>query len=41
MMALKHGGANALLSIELEGKVYDGSLSGQLERLKQRIARGH
>jgi F-type H+-transporting ATPase subunit delta len=29
------------LSIELEGKVYDGSLSGQLEKLKQRIARGH
>ena len=29
------------LWIELEGKVYDGSLSSQLEKLKQRIARGH
>jgi F-type H+-transporting ATPase subunit delta len=28
------------LVIELEGKVYDGSIRTQLERMKQRIARG-
>jgi F-type H+-transporting ATPase subunit delta len=27
------------LRIELEGKVYDGSISTQLDRMKQRIAR--
>jgi F0F1-type ATP synthase delta subunit len=27
------------LLIELEGKVYDGSIRTQLERMKQRIAR--
>jgi F-type H+-transporting ATPase subunit delta len=29
------------VSIELEGKVYDGSVRTQLEKLKQRIARGY
>ena len=27
--------------IELEGKVYDGSVRTQLEKLKQRIVRGY
>lgn len=29
------------LFVEFEGKVYDGSVRTQLERMKQRIARGH
>jgi F-type H+-transporting ATPase subunit delta len=29
------------LLIELEGKVYDGSIRTQLEKMKQRIARGY
>ncbi|HVO92210.1 MAG TPA: ATP synthase F1 subunit delta [Terriglobales bacterium] len=29
------------LMIELEGKIYDGSVRTQLERMKQRIARGY
>jgi F-type H+-transporting ATPase subunit delta len=29
------------LLIELEGKVYDGSVRTQLEKMKQRIARGY
>jgi F-type H+-transporting ATPase subunit delta len=28
------------LLVELEGKVYDGSIRSQLEKMKQRIARG-
>jgi F-type H+-transporting ATPase subunit delta len=28
------------LLIELEGKIYDGSIRTQLEKMKQRIARG-
>jgi F-type H+-transporting ATPase subunit delta len=28
------------LWVELEGKVYDGSIRTQLENMKQRIARG-
>ena len=27
--------------IELEGKIYDGSVRTQLEKMKQRIARGY
>ena len=29
------------LQVELEGKIYDGSLRTQLEKMKQRIARGY
>jgi F0F1-type ATP synthase delta subunit len=29
------------LLVELEGKVYDGSIRTQLENMKQRIARGY
>jgi F-type H+-transporting ATPase subunit delta len=29
------------LLVELEGKIYDGSIRAQLEKMKQRIARGH
>jgi F-type H+-transporting ATPase subunit delta len=29
------------LEVELEGKIYDGSLRTQLEKMKQRIARGY
>jgi F-type H+-transporting ATPase subunit delta len=29
------------LRVELEGKVYDGTVSTQLERMRQRIARGY
>jgi F-type H+-transporting ATPase subunit delta len=29
------------LLIELEGKVYDGSVRTQLEKMKQRVARGY
>ena len=29
------------LLIELEGKIYDGSIRTQLEKMKQRIARGY
>jgi F-type H+-transporting ATPase subunit delta len=29
------------LLLELEGKIYDGSIRTQLENMKQRIARGY
>ena len=29
------------LLLELEGKIYDGSMRTQLENMKQRIARGY
>ncbi|MGH7808718.1 MAG: ATP synthase F1 subunit delta [Candidatus Binatia bacterium] len=29
------------MTVELEGKVYDGSIRSQLEKMKQRIARGY
>jgi F-type H+-transporting ATPase subunit delta len=29
------------ITVELEGKVYDGSIRSQLEKMKQRIARGY
>ena len=29
------------LLVELEGKIYDGTVRTQLEKMKQRIARGY
>jgi F-type H+-transporting ATPase subunit delta len=29
------------LQVELEGKIYDGSVRTQLEKMKQRVARGY